>query len=79
MEFCVFLVYTLCKPLEQVVDEEVEENGTTVPVVYEDQDESDEEESDEAMETDQDSKDEEASDEAFDGVSDVEVIDGMTD
>ncbi|KAG2723047.1 hypothetical protein I3760_02G154800 [Carya illinoinensis] len=70
---CLDILYT------GVVDEEVEENGTTVPVVYEDEDESDEEESEEAMETDRDSKDEEASDEAFDSVSDIEVIDGMTD
>lgn len=54
---------------------EVDENGTTGPIVYEDKDESDEEDSEEAMEADRDSKD----DEEFDGVSDIEVIDGMTD
>ncbi|XP_041018788.1 WD repeat-containing protein 43 [Juglans microcarpa x Juglans regia] len=70
---CLDILYT------GVVDDEVEENGTTVPVVYEDKDESDEEESEDAMETDQDREDEEASDEAFDGVDDIEGSDGITD
>lgn len=78
LSFLCFM-FDSCKPFEQVVDDEVDENGTTVPVVYEDKDESDEEESEDAMETDQDREDEEASDEAFDGVDDIEGSDGMTD
>ncbi|KAL9387722.1 hypothetical protein Peur_020846 [Populus x canadensis] len=56
-----------------VVDDASDENHTVTPVIYEDNDESDEE-SEDAMETDQDSKEEEASD----GLSDIEGIDGMS-
>ena len=61
---------------EQVFDEEVDEDKT-VPVIYEDKDDS-EEESDDAMETDQDSNDDQQSDEgAVDSVSDIEGTDDM--
>ena len=60
------------------MDDDIEENATTVPVIYEDEDESDEEKSEDAMETDQDINDEEAS-VAFDGVSDIEGSDGLSD
>jgi hypothetical protein len=60
IEFRKYQVY-LFKPFEQVVDDDVDENATLVPVIYEDNDESDEEKSEDAMETDQDSSDEEAS------------------
>ncbi|KAF3972295.1 hypothetical protein ACB098_02G101900 [Castanea mollissima] len=69
---CLDILYT------GVVDDDIEENATTVPVIYEDEDESDEEKSEDAMETDQDSNDEEASI-AFDGVSDIEGSDGLSD
>ena len=59
---------------KQVVDDASDENHTVTPVIYEDNDESDDEESEDAMETDQDSKEEEASD----GLSDIEGIDGMS-
>jgi U3 small nucleolar RNA-associated protein 5 len=66
--------------LEQVVDEEVDKNTPTMPVIYEDKDESDEENSEDAMETDaEDEKDEEVSDDEFEGVSDTEGSDGMID
>jgi U3 small nucleolar RNA-associated protein 5 len=52
---CLDILYT------GVVDDDVDENATLVPVIYEDNDESDEEKSEDAMETDQDSSDEEAS------------------
>ncbi|KAB1218654.1 hypothetical protein CJ030_MR3G026545 [Morella rubra] len=70
---CLDILYT------GVVDDEVDENDIPVPVVYEDKDESDEEESEDAMETDQDSEDGNSSDEALDGVSDIEGSDGMMD
>ncbi|TKY48103.1 WD repeat-containing protein 43 [Spatholobus suberectus] len=60
---CLDILYT------RIVDEEVDE-GQTVPVIYEDEDDSAEES--EALETDQDHSDEERSDEAFEGVSDIE-------
>ncbi|KAK4585777.1 hypothetical protein RGQ29_023119 [Quercus rubra] len=69
---CLDILYT------GVVDDDIEENATTVPVIYEDEDESDEEKSEDAMETDQDINDEEAS-VAFDGVSDIEGSDGLSD
>ncbi|KAL9350639.1 hypothetical protein Peur_057894 [Populus x canadensis] len=56
-----------------VVDDASDENHTVTPVIYEDNDESDDEESEDAMETDQDSKDE-----ASDGISDIEGSDGMS-
>ncbi|KAK9941359.1 hypothetical protein M0R45_017965 [Rubus argutus] len=62
------------------VDDDLDdENGTTGPVVYEDKDESDEEESDDAMETDQDDEDEEELDADLGGVSDFEGIEGLDD
>ncbi|EOY26543.1 hypothetical protein QUC31_012094 [Theobroma cacao] len=62
-----------------IVEDEFDENAT-IPVIFEDKDESDEEESEDAMETDQGSEDGEAlDDEAFDGVSDFEGIDDMSD
>lgn len=65
--------------LWQIVEDEFDENAT-IPVIFEDKDESDEEESEDAMETDQGSEDGEAlDDEAFDGVSDFEGIDDMSD
>ncbi|XP_017985262.1 PREDICTED: U3 small nucleolar RNA-associated protein 5 isoform X2 [Theobroma cacao] len=65
--------------LYQIVEDEFDENAT-IPVIFEDKDESDEEESEDAMETDQGSEDGEAlDDEAFDGVSDFEGIDDMSD
>lgn len=68
---------TLCLcvvSFEQVINEEVDE-VETVPVIFEDKDDSEEDESedDDAMETDQDSKDEEA----FDDVSDIEGNDDI--
>ncbi|XP_011040019.1 PREDICTED: polyubiquitin 11 isoform X2 [Populus euphratica] len=51
-----------------VVDDASDENHTVIPVIYEDNDESDDEESD------QDSKEEEAAD----GLVDIEGIDGMS-
>lgn len=68
---CLDILYT------GVIDEEVDE-VETVPFIFEDNDES-EEDSEDAMETDQDNKDEEQSDgEAFDGgLSDIEGSDGM--
>ncbi|KAH8514288.1 hypothetical protein H0E87_007208 [Populus deltoides] len=56
-----------------VVDDASDENHTVTPVIYEDNDESDDEESEDAMETDQDSKEE-----ASDGLSDIEGSDGMS-
>ncbi|XP_021298710.1 WD repeat-containing protein 43 isoform X2 [Herrania umbratica] len=65
--------------LYQIVEDEFDENAT-IPVIFEDKDESDEEKSEDAMETDQGSEDGEAlDDEAFDGVSDFEGIDDMSD
>ncbi|XP_022714498.1 uncharacterized protein LOC111274112 [Durio zibethinus] len=62
-----------------IVEDEFDENAT-IPVIFEDKDESDEEESEDAMETDhQENENEEALDEAFDGVSDFEGIDDMSD
>ena len=71
---------------EQIIDDDADESGATVPVIFEDKDSSDEEESeDEAMETDdhdsEDDDDEEvgdAGDEAFGGLSDLEGSDGMS-
>ena len=73
MIICLFLLFFLfsCK---QVVDDASDENHAVTPVIYEDNDESDDEESEDAMETDQDSKEEEASD----GLSDIEGSDGMS-
>ncbi|XWS20392.1 hypothetical protein CRYUN_Cryun31cG0097200 [Craigia yunnanensis] len=60
-----------------IVEDEFDENAA-IPVIFED--ESDEEESEDAMEIDhQENEDGEALDEAFDGVSDFEGIDDMTD
>ncbi|KAI5321131.1 hypothetical protein L3X38_030202 [Prunus dulcis] len=59
--------------------DDVDETGTTIPVVYEDNDDSDEEESEDAMDTDQDDEDEEESDAALDGVSDFEGIEDISD
>jgi len=71
---CLDIIYT------GVVDDEVDKNTPTMPVIYEDKDESDEEESEDAMETDAEGgKDEEASDDEFEGVSDIEGSDGMVD
>ncbi|KAJ7003190.1 polyubiquitin 11-like isoform X3 [Populus alba x Populus x berolinensis] len=58
-----------------VVDDASDENHTVTPVIYEDNDESDDEESEDAMETDQDSKEDQ---EASDGLSDIEGSDGMS-
>lgn len=68
-----------CTFFSQIVDDLDDENGTTGPVVYEDKDESDEEESDDAMETDQDDEDEEELDAELGGVSDFEGIEGLDD
>ncbi|XVF26630.1 hypothetical protein REPUB_Repub14bG0034800 [Reevesia pubescens] len=58
-----------------IVEDEVDENAT-IPVIFEDTDESEKEGSEDAMETDdEESEDGEALDEAFDGVSDFEGID----
>ncbi|KAL0010602.1 hypothetical protein SO802_005710 [Lithocarpus litseifolius] len=67
MSSCLDILYT------GVVDDDGDENATTVPVIYEDRDESNDEKSEDAMETDLDSSDEEAS-EAFDGVSDIDEV-----
>ncbi|GKV10437.1 hypothetical protein SLEP1_g21798 [Rubroshorea leprosula] len=45
----------------------VEEENATIPLIYEDEDESDEEESEDAMDTDQNSEEGEGLDEGFDG------------
>ncbi|XWS11837.1 hypothetical protein CRYUN_Cryun37aG0035400 [Craigia yunnanensis] len=59
-----------------IVEDEFDENAT-IPVIFED--ESDEEESQDAMETDhEENEDGEALDEAVDGVSDFEGIDDMS-
>ncbi|XP_027341718.1 WD repeat-containing protein 43-like [Abrus precatorius] len=60
----------------RVIDEEVGD-GQTVPVIYEDKDDSEEES--EALETHQDSNGEEQSDEAFEEVSDIEESNDMMD
>ncbi|KAK7349149.1 hypothetical protein VNO77_06287 [Canavalia gladiata] len=68
---CIDMLYA--GVIEDEVDEEI------VPVIFEDNDDS-EEESEDAMETDQDNIDEQQSDEAFDGVSDIDGSDdGMED
>ncbi|KAJ9190074.1 hypothetical protein P3X46_001308 [Hevea brasiliensis] len=56
------------------VDDASEENETVTPVIYEDKDESDEQESDEAMETDQDSEEEQE----FGELSDLEGGDNIS-
>nr|KJB56651.1 hypothetical protein B456_009G129900 [Gossypium raimondii] len=62
-----------------VVEDEFVEDAA-IPVIFEDTDESDEEEPEDAMETDdQENEDGEALDEASDGVSDFEGIDDMSD
>ncbi|MBA0864885.1 hypothetical protein Goshw_006968 [Gossypium schwendimanii] len=62
-----------------VVEDDFVENAA-IPVIFEDTDESDEEEPEDAMETDdQENEDGEALDEASDGVSDFEGIDDMSD
>jgi hypothetical protein len=72
--------FYLCETVVQVVDDEADKNTSTVPVIYEDKDESDEEISGDAMETDgEDGKDEQASDDEFDGVSDTEGSDDIID
>ncbi|KAE8656945.1 periodic tryptophan protein 2-like protein [Hibiscus syriacus] len=58
-----------------IVEDEVDENGK-IPVVFEDTDESEKEESEDAMETDDEEKED---GEASDGVSDFEGIDDMSD
>lgn len=64
----------------QVVDDEADKNTSTVPVIYEDKDEGDEEVSGDAMETnDENGKDEQASDDEFEGVSDTEGSDEIID
>ncbi|KAL5575622.1 hypothetical protein UlMin_017321 [Ulmus minor] len=64
-----------------IVDDEVDESGTTVPVIYEDKDDSEEEEEsdDGAMDTDQNSEDDDTSDEESDGISDLEGNDAVSD
>ncbi|KAL4336051.1 hypothetical protein GQ457_07G032160 [Hibiscus cannabinus] len=60
-------------------EDEVDENAT-IPVIFEDTDESEKEESEDAMETDDEEKEAgEALDEASDGVGDFEGIDDMSD
>lgn len=56
-----------------IVDDEADESDTIVPVIVEDNDETDEEESEDDMETDESSEEgSEAPDEAFGGLSDLE-------
>lgn len=57
---------------EQVVDEEVDE-GQTVPVIYEDNDDSEEEDS-EALDTDQNGEYEEESDDVSDSEECVDMM-----
>ncbi|KAJ4844381.1 hypothetical protein Tsubulata_002332 [Turnera subulata] len=57
-----------------IIDDSPEESERIVPVIYEDSDESDEEESEEAMDTDQNT-----GEEAFGGVGDFEDDDNMSD
>ncbi|KAB5574152.1 hypothetical protein DKX38_001346 [Salix brachista] len=57
-----------------VTDDALDENQTITPVIYEDNDESDEDESEDGMETDEGSKEEEA----LNGLSDIEGSDGMS-
>ncbi|XP_048439648.1 protein GrpE-like [Pyrus x bretschneideri] len=59
------------------VIDDVDENETITPFIYE-SDTSDGEGSEEAMETDQENEEEDESDVALDGVSDFEVIEGMS-
>lgn len=64
----------VCFCFKQVTDDALDENQTITPVIYEDSDESDEEESEDGMETDEGSKEEEA----LNGLSDIEGSDGMS-
>ncbi|KAJ6394453.1 hypothetical protein OIU77_023627 [Salix suchowensis] len=57
-----------------VTDDALDENQTITPVIYEDSDESDEDESEDGMETDEGSKEEET----LNGLSDIEGSDGMS-
>ncbi|KAI4329309.1 hypothetical protein L6164_021591 [Bauhinia variegata] len=66
---CLDIVYT------GVIDDEADEDQT-VPVIYEDKDDS-EEEYEDAMETDQDIQDEEQPDQEFDGDSNIEGSDDI--
>ncbi|KAK0597375.1 hypothetical protein LWI29_031834 [Acer saccharum] len=55
-----------------IIDGEVEEDTAVIPVIFEDKDDSDEEESEDAMDTDEE-------EEAADGISDFEGSDAMSD
>ncbi|TXG69237.1 hypothetical protein EZV62_004172 [Acer yangbiense] len=55
-----------------IVDGEVEEDTAVIPVIFEDKDDSDEEESEDAMDTNEE-------EEAADGISDFEGSDAMSD
>ncbi|KAK8581261.1 hypothetical protein V6N13_144297 [Hibiscus sabdariffa] len=62
-----------------IVEDEVDENAT-IPVIFEDTDESENEESENAMETDdEEEEDGEALDDASDGIGDFEGFDDMSD
>lgn len=63
----------------QDLDEEDEEDVSIKPVIYEDKDDSDEEEPEDAMETDHENNGEEASDIVFEDFSDVEGIEELSD
>ncbi|TXG69239.1 hypothetical protein EZV62_004174 [Acer yangbiense] len=56
----------------KIIDGEVEEDTAVIPVIFEDKDDSDEEESEDAMDTDEEK-------EAADGISDFEGSDAMSD
>ncbi|GMI91864.1 LANT-SPECIFIC COMPONENT OF THE PRE- rRNA PROCESSING COMPLEX1 [Hibiscus trionum] len=60
-----------------IVEDEVDEVDA-IPIVFEDTDESEKEESEDAMETDDEKGDGEALDDASDGVSDFVGIDGLS-
>ncbi|GAV65984.1 Utp12 domain-containing protein [Cephalotus follicularis] len=62
-----------------IINDEVEENDKVTPIIYQDKDETDEEDSEDVMETDHDSNEKDASDEALDGVTDFEGIDDISD
>ncbi|GMI82043.1 LANT-SPECIFIC COMPONENT OF THE PRE- rRNA PROCESSING COMPLEX1 [Hibiscus trionum] len=62
-----------------IVEDEADENST-IPVIYEDTDESEKDESEDAMETDDEEKEDgEALDDASDGIGDFEGFDDMSD
>lgn len=56
----------------------MDESNAIVPVIIEDKDESDEEVSEDAMETDESSDDDQAPDEAFGGLGDLEGDNDMS-